>query len=173
MKLLLVAGWFLSSLGIMLYFGIKDIRSFDPDGKLHFASTDLNYDTVTKQVFNATFSELKGVAFHIQDQSCSCSSFSKEHIRSLDIKFEKAGFSTKKLTPSSHREIVSLFPSLPALAIFDENAELAYLGPYSSGLFCSKNSSLIETIVDSIISNSHLGSLVISDSSGCYCDITI
>ena len=171
MKFLLIAVWILSSLMIMLYFGTKDIRAFDPHGELQFASTHINFDLSIEETFKTAFNDLNKSAFHIQDQDCSCSILSDNHVRSLNIRFEKAGYSVRTLSSQSYAKIVALFPSLPALAIFDLNGNLAYLGPYSSGFYCGARTSLVEPIVASITSNTHMGALVISDSDGCYCDI--
>lgn len=171
MKIALITLWILYSFAAMLYFSTKDIRAFDPNGELQFASTDADFDLNVKKTFKTVFNPLIKSAFHIQDKACSCSGLSDRHVRLLNIKLAKAGYSVQTLTPQDHTKIASLLPSLPALIIFDENGELAYLGPYSSGYFCGVKTSLIEPIVASIAANTHLGALVISDSDGCYCEI--
>lgn len=171
MKITLVIVWLLFSFATMLYIGVKDIRAFDPEGELQFASTSANFDLNVRDTFKTTFARLNKSAFHIRDEDCPCSALSDNHVRSLNIKFNNAGYSVQTLSPQDHDKIVSLFPSLPALAIFDINGELAYFGPYSSGYFCGARTSLIEPIVASITTNTHIGALVISDSDGCYCEI--
>lgn len=171
MKIIVITVWLLFSFAAMLFLGIKDIRAFDPSGELQFASTDVDFDLYVKDIFKTEFKHLDRSAFHIQDRNCSCSNLSERHVRSLNIKFKKAGYSVQTLTPQNYNKIMSLVPSLPALVVFDANGELAYLGPYSSGYFCGVKTSLIEPIVASITANTHLGALVISDSDGCYCEI--
>jgi hypothetical protein len=153
----------------MLVYATKDIRAFDPNGELHFASMSGDFDRQVKSTFKKTYHQLKSTAFHIQDENCICSQLSNSHVRLLDKKFHQSGYRVQTLTPQNNKEIVSMFPSLPALVIFDISGELAYFGPYSSGYLCGAKNSVIEPIVSSIVSNTHLGALVISDSDGCYC----
>ena len=53
--------------------------------------------------------------------------------------------------------------------VFDEQGQLGYFGPYSSGYFCSADTAIVDRFLDNILADKHLGSAVVSEGYGCYC----
>jgi hypothetical protein len=59
-------------------------------------------------------------------------------------------------------------PSYPAVALSNENGKLAYLGPYSSGIYCRKDQGLIAPFIRNVLTSPPIAALPF-DAQGCYC----
>lgn len=168
---LLLLSWLVISLAGLYLFSAARIVSFDPQNSLMISAMDKDFDQRVRSIFFEQYGALYKSAFHIRDPECVCDSLAEGHIRALDSRFSQYNFAIHAISPAGNDALKSVIPSTPALAVFDVNGELSYLGPYSSGFFCSSSTSLIEPIVNNITENKHLGAIVISQSEGCYCAV--
>ncbi|MEO0442325.1 MAG: DUF6436 domain-containing protein [Pseudomonadota bacterium] len=167
----LVATWAIAMIVLMYLLAQNNQVNFDPDGRLMLASMSLDFDSQVIDAFYPIQQQTKGTVFHLTDENCGCNPLSRSHIRKLDKLFMANRFTVHTVDLAQYPTLASIIPSIPAIIIFDQQGGLGYLGPYSSGFFCSPNTSMIETVADSIIHNRHIGATVISDSTGCYCRV--
>ena len=82
---------------------------------------------------------------HFTDESCQCSQYSRSHIKKLQPVFK--GVQQVTLSPT-HKDMQNIhIPATPAVAIWDEQGELAYFGPYSSGAICGQGNNFVEPVL--------------------------
>jgi hypothetical protein len=122
---------------------------------------------------------------HFWDPACPCNVGNQQHLAELIERFTSQGVafyavqkpgSTGQL-PSTLNALQALpelagsakVPASPAVAIWDRNGQLAYLGPYSEGATCTSSNSFIEPILDALVQ----GRPVTASNTlavGCFCD---
>jgi len=110
---------------------------------------------------------LKQTIFHFYDAACSCTALTKDHKAVIDNTAVKDNFNIVNIDITANPQF-DFIPSTPAILITDKNEQLLYVGPYSTGLDCSANNSLIEVV----LSNYRQGfssPIITSDAQGCYC----
>lgn len=121
---------------------------------------------------------------HFWDPKCPCNVGNQQHLSELierfsgqDVEFyavQKPG--TQGLLPQSLATLKHLaaftgtdqIPASPAVAIWDSNDRLAYLGPYSEGTVCSSSNSFVEPILTALVEGrtvSASNNLAV----GCFC----
>lgn len=70
--------------------------------------------------------------------------------------------------PTLHGPGAERLPASPAVAIWDRDGNLAYVGPYSEGAVCTSANSFIEPVIEALLAGRPLqstGTLAV----GCYC----
>ncbi|MCC2618145.1 DUF6436 domain-containing protein [Aestuariibacter halophilus] len=145
------------------------LRPFDPEEQLSMASITPGFDQHIAQGFSQQFGDVRGTLFHLQTDNCNCNSSNRSHQGSLNALVANKGFRSVAISPEQLPEAAHALTAAPALIVFDQQGELAYLGPYASGLSCGTATSLVDTLVKQIADNQHLGSAVITEAQGCYC----
>jgi hypothetical protein len=103
---------------------------------------------------------------HFTDQACACSSYSRAHIEDLQGILTQ----TEQFTLSSLDSITDKIsiPATPSVAVWDQQGELAYFGPYSGGAVCGEGSDFVSRVVDEL--NQHRNPKWINMLGiGCYC----
>ncbi|WP_462381630.1 DUF6436 domain-containing protein [Pseudomonas sp. Marseille-QA0892] len=134
--------------------------------------------------------ELKGpgpIRFvHFWDPNCPCHRETDAHLNYLislyrfsNVVFysvqkpgtqgEMASYLKGKLRPLDSIEGMETVPASPAVAIWNEEGELAYAGPYSEGLVCNSSTSFVEPVLDALSSGREVSSTN-TMALGCYCD---
>lgn len=122
---------------------------------------------------------------HFWDPACPCNVGNQQHLGELLERYSERGvqfYSVRKpgsqgQLPQALRALQPIdgltgsqqLPASPAVAIWDQHGELAYFGPYSSGLTCTAGNSLVEPLLDALLD----GRKVLADNnlaSGCFCD---
>lgn len=134
-------------------------------------------------------SELQGpgpVRFvHFWDPGCPCNVGNQQHLQELLEHFADqpvAFFEVRKAGSKGRlpqqlaalKPLVGLIgaaqlPASPAVAIWDRNGELAYIGPYSEGAVCSSDNSFVEPILEALLAGRPVRathSLAVA----CFCD---
>lgn len=163
--------WVGASIFALLYIAQSKVSSFDPEQRLLTASMTQDFDEEVKATFSELQNSLNKTVFHLNSEDCYCSKLSETHIRKLNSTFKQSGYEVKNIDPLKTNQIKKVIPSYPAIIIFDEQGNLGYLGPYSTGYLCGASNSLIEPIANTIVANKHMGATVIADGEGCYCQI--
>lgn len=74
-----------------------------------------------------------------------------------------------KLTALPALEGMQALPASPAVAIWDQQGNLAYAGPYSEGLVCNSANSFVEPVLDALVANRAV-SAANTMAVGCYCN---
>lgn len=122
---------------------------------------------------------------HFWDPACPCNVGNQQHLGELLERYSGRGvqfYSVRKpgsqgQLPQALRALQPIdgltgsqqLPASPAVAIWDQHGELAYFGPYSSGVTCTSGNSFVEPLLDALLE----GRKVLADNnlaSGCFCD---
>jgi len=73
------------------------------------------------------------------------------------------------LKPINKVKGMELLPASPSLAVWDEDGDLVYAGPYSEGITCNSSNSFVEPILEALVAGRKInvpGTIAV----GCYCD---
>ena len=122
---------------------------------------------------------------HFWDPACPCNVGNQQHLAELmqhynndQVRFyvvQKPGSKGQlpeplaKLIPLENLQGSDTLPASPAVAIWNTQGELAYVGPYSEGAVCNADNSFIEPILNALLNNRSVrasNSLAV----GCFCD---
>lgn len=121
---------------------------------------------------------------HLWDPPCPCNVGNQQHLAELVQRFAGQGVSfhvwqkpgsrgqlpdsLKALQPLAELPGAERLPASPAVAIWDRDGKLAYVGPYSEGATCTSSNSFIEPVLEALLAGRPVhstGSLAV----GCYC----
>lgn len=170
-KLLLVGAvslWLILSIAFLGYAGVNRQVEFDSKGELERAAFTQEFQHTAEKVFVSRVTGLANKVVHIQQAGCGCNFANNIHVAKIDSTLSDFGFSPEYIQ-ASDLPLEFVVPSTPAVAIFDHNAQLAYLGPYSSGYFCSSSNAIVDGFLSMIMRQQHYGPSVVTDGVGCYC----
>jgi len=122
---------------------------------------------------------------HFFDPACPCNALNQQHLGELIERYGARGvafYAVQKPRSEGHlpaplaalKPLPNLpgadnLPASPALAIFDQDGELAYFGPYSEGALCNSENSFVEPIIEALLA----GKTVKASHNlavGCFCD---
>jgi hypothetical protein len=151
--------WIAAMLAAFWWFEARYVRSFDQQAAL-FAGDELRLPA-----------ELAGPGpirlVHFWDPACPCNIGNQQHLAELIEHFAPLGVSfhavqkpgSKGQLPATLSALQALapppgsagLPASPAVAIWDQQGQLAYFGPYSEGLTCNSSNSFIEPILEALI----------------------
>ena len=121
---------------------------------------------------------------HLWDPPCPCNVGNQQHLAELVQRFASQGVSfyvwqkpgsrgqlpemLKALQPLAELPGAEQLPASPAVAIWDRDGKLAYVGPYSEGATCTSGNSFIEPVLEALLAGRPVrstGGLAV----GCYC----
>ncbi|MCQ4348858.1 DUF6436 domain-containing protein [Pseudomonas stutzeri] len=121
---------------------------------------------------------------HIWDPPCPCNVGNQQHLAELIEGYAGRGVSfhvwqkpgsrgqlpkgLEALRPLPELPGAESLPASPAVAIWDGDGRLAYVGPYSEGAVCTADNSFIEPVLEALLAGRPVhgaGSLAV----GCYC----
>jgi len=103
---------------------------------------------------------------HFSDDTCPCSRYSEPHIQKLQPLLKKARQIT--LGPKDALMKNVFIPATPSVAVWDAQGELAYFGPYSSGMMCGSGQDFVSRVMDSL-ANTKNPKWINTAAVGCYC----
>lgn len=154
--------------GALLYYS-SDTRLivFDTEGTLASRSASLTYDQQLVTWLSQQGLTTRNTVIHITDPACPCYSISQPHRDSVVALAEKHGYQNQYLnwTPMAKNNI----PASPAVVVISADNQLIYVGPYSSGAFCTADNGLVEPFIKGS-SKPLPGAVVVTDAIGCYCN---
>jgi len=114
------------------------------------------------------------VVIHFIDNSCPCSRFAEPHISDLelqygnDVEFIRFGSGEmNRLTPIDLNQL--RVPASPAVAIWDQKGDLAYLGPYSGGVTCGQGTDFVALTLENLKERQN-PQWFNQESVGCFCE---
>lgn len=170
-RVLVVVGlvcWVGLTIGGLAYSSMQRQRDFDPEQVLVSAAMSADFASAITTSMGDQYPSLTKTVIHIQQPDCGCNFSNNLHVERLDHTLSKLAYRSVHVSASSLPKDIIL-PSLPAIMIFDEQGALGYFGPYASGYFCSTDSAIVDSFMNNILLNAHLGSAVVSEGYGCYC----
>lgn len=165
----LVLLWLAAMLLAFWWYAARLIRPYDSSGQFDPASLQLP----------ATATRGKGVVLvHFRSEQCPCNWSTEQHLSALLETY--AGRVSFYQVSSANGAAAALdglqtlawpvaLPAAPAVGIWDQQGRLAYFGPYSAGPWCSAQNSLVEPVLQSLLSGQSLSvrNLLVSS---CACD---
>jgi hypothetical protein len=160
-------GWVLLCFLALLYISKQGKSEFDPQQRLLNSARSPHFDEQFATLVNSVQAINQATIVHFQAPSCSCNLISQSHRQSVVELAAKNNYTNIELNVTENlREFV---PSTPAVAILDEQGKLIYLGPYSSGFYCSANEGLVEPFILGTTTKMP-NAVIISEARGCYCE---
>lgn len=170
-SVLLLVTWTVTLLVAVLVAANDKAKWFDPDNKLHQAALSISFDDVFLDELKQVVPTITGSVIHFQSNNCFCQTVAQSHIYSIEKLAAQKQLQNVKLNLDEHTAFKAYIPSVPAVAVIEKNGKLSYLGPYSTGMFCSQGNGLVEPFLKKSQNNT-IAATVISQSQGCYCNLT-
>lgn len=169
LMMVVISLWVISVI-VGLFFASKSTEvPFDFSGSLYSASTQPNFDSDFSLLISAaTNTPLAQTVVHfVSENSCLCQLVASRHIN--EVKDQATSFGKTNITVNIEDipGLNDIMNSTPAIAIFDDEGNLAYLGPYSTGIGCFAGNGTVEPYLDS---NADLGAIIPLEATGCYCN---
>ncbi|RDV25504.1 thioredoxin [Alteromonas aestuariivivens] len=166
---LMLLAWAGSILAGLWFYSFNQLQEFDPLHKLATAASLPNFDAGLAQQLNV-MGIAPGSLVHIttQDQ-CYCSTLADDHLAELSQTLQSNGYQAVRLNLQASPQLQKLFSSVPALIVFGSDAQIRYVGPYSSGFGCFSGKNLLDTIARLARQPDFYGAVVNSEANGCFC----
>lgn len=160
-----VATWLVVILAALVTIGSERLMPFDPNGTLTAQMIQPDFDSRLSLSLGRAHSK---TVVHFTQPLCYCNMVANPHINSVKRLAEKEGFDNTVISIDSDPKWASVVPSTPAIAVFDENGKLDYLGPYSTGFYCSPSNGLVEAFIEQR-TKPLPGAVIAAEAEGCYC----
>lgn len=103
---------------------------------------------------------------HFTDDNCPCESYRSVHVDK--IKPMLASSHQINMNPAEQARFGVEIPATPAVAIWDEDGQFAYFGPYSSGMTCGAGLDFIALVFSKLASGVN-PSWLNTQGYGCFC----
>ena len=121
---------------------------------------------------------------HVWQSGCPCNAGHEAYISEMTRRFSAEGvrFARAGSLPGGRGDILgdlphwslpqawSDWPGGPSVAIWDAQGQLAYVGPYSDGASCSKDSSFIEPVLQALLQGRAVN-ITRQDTLACLCEL--
>lgn len=143
---------------------------FDPNNRLLMSSMNMEFDDAFRQETTNSVGQLTRSVVHFTSQDCVCDSFANRHQGRFEDLLSEQKYRSHIVTVTDESPLASMLPATPAVAIFDDQGKLSYLGPYAAGMGCYAGPGFVEQIVSYVLSEP-TGAWVNSDNQGCYCHL--
>lgn len=161
--------WAVTLLAAMLAYGQRQLPVFDPEGNLLYASTYPDFDHRVVSLLN-NHGVTGASIVHVGTQSqCYCEWLTTAHQTQLSNRLDNAQYRIAQVAIETLPALQQLLPSIPALIVIDDNNQLRYLGPYSTGYGCFTGKTLVEEIAAYTTQLPYTGAVINTDAEGCFC----
>lgn len=160
--------WVVSILLLLKVVDTTKLREFDPNQRLYLLSANGEFESGLTKLLQEVKGDISKTAIHFRNGDCFCETLVSTHSQELANTLTAANFHNITVNINDVAGITTYIPSTPALAIFNESQQLVYLGPYSTGLGCFTDNSLIDTIKQYLIAQ-YWGAQINTEAEGCYC----
>lgn len=176
--------WFCAALLAVQWVNESKFKDFDPELRLSTEIMSLSMEKELESTLSAYFSSVSassalasysnsqmGKIIHVFQGRCFCETLSQSHQQTLNTWAQDKRISFQSLDILALPELTRFVPSTPALIVLNQNNELLYLGPYSTGLGCFDDSGLVDIKIKPYFEddNKYFKALIQSEARGCYC----
>ncbi len=158
--------WLIAMLAALYGFSRLQMQVFDYDGRLVNSSASMAFDREFTELLNREIGVLESKIVHFYQQDCACQSVGSIHINSVKLLADASKRENVEMRLEPNSPVSKMVPSTPAVAVFDENGKLSYLGPYSSGYYCSVGNGIVEPYIEK---RAGPGATIVAQAAGCYC----
>lgn len=161
--LVIIAAWALTTVFAFWFYSLRQISTLSD-----------HWVTFTGMEIKLNQKMPKTTIIHWVDPECSCTRFSLPHIEKLKQEYSAADHyiysaaDTQQTLPDFVEKLKATPPASPSVMIFSEGGELAYYGPYTSGLVCGSGKDLLEPIMQQLSRGNNPG-WVNQEAVGCFC----
>jgi len=122
---------------------------------------------------------------HVWQTGCPCNGGHEAYLANMTerfalqgVRFARAGSPSSDGLPEGLKKLTYWpipqewegWPGAPAVAIWDASGDLAYVGPYSDGAHCNKDSSFIEPVIKALLAGRSVN-IVTQDTVACLCEL--
>ncbi|WP_286235017.1 DUF6436 domain-containing protein [Thalassotalea sediminis] len=160
--------WFVTVLAILVYVAKRDLSPFDPDNSLVIAASSPAFDRVFTQRLQQEIGDTDNTIVHFKRSHCDCNRVAEQHIDSVIELAQKQHYKNRYVSLTADLSNKLRLASAPAVALFNKEGNLVYLGPYAAGYSCSAGNGIIESFINRN-NEAILGATIVSDADGCYC----
>jgi len=158
---ILVIGWLLFSAFAFWWYDYRYWQSY-PDHLVQFESKAIEK---LYPILNTSNSE-KTLVVHFADDDCPCEAYRVAHVEDIQPVLSQSQQVTIK---RSDAETLGLnLAASPSVAIWNEAGELAYFGPYSSGMTCGTGFDFV-SMVFSKLNDKVNPQWINTQGFGCFC----
>ena len=165
-----IAVWSVCLLLGITYLSLLKVKDFDPNGELSRQAMDISFDDKLLSYIQANAEIKKNTVIHFEKDACFCQHVAAPHIASVK-KLAARNEMSNQIVIVKNGDL-ALIPSVPAVAVIDGQGVLRYFGPYSTGMFCTEGSGIVEKFITSRVAGVHLiGTNILADAKGCYCEV--
>lgn len=166
---LAVCCWALILLFFIVYFANTQGKYFDQQGELAYAASSMNYEADFIAALLKQKISLNNTVIHFYQDDCFCKLIATPHINAIKKLAQANTMVNNSINVNDLPRAAEFVPATPAVAVFDEQAQLRYFGPYASGMYCAGKKGLVEDFIPA--SDRSLGAAILTDASGCYCQL--
>ncbi|MGH1486498.1 MAG: DUF6436 domain-containing protein [Cellvibrionaceae bacterium] len=159
LALVLLTLWIALSAITLWWFQYRHISQFN-DYWASFNGSDLRQIQLKPETGNA-------LVVHFIDANCPCSRFAKPHINTLESNFSGT-IDFKRFEDISMKYSKVSVPASPAVAIWDKQGDLAYVGPYSGGNICGQGDDFTAMTLRALEQGSN-PEWINNEAVGCFC----
>lgn len=152
-----------------MYLSTLKAKQFDVNGLLLSNAMDTEFDHRFTSLIEETLHTRNGVVVHFTMDNCFCEYVAESHVTSVKKLASEHGFKNHVITLNSTSRFN--IPSVPAVAVINQKGKLTYLGPYSTGMFCSEGEGFVEQYINHNTEHNALGATIFTDAQGCYCNL--
>ena len=167
---LIVFIWFVVLFMALMYLTTERLVDFDPETQLLDSSMEDAFYNDIGAFLKTNYGSIKGRAFHISDDNCFCQMVAGAHIADVKKIVENHTMENVLIALEDRPEMAKYVPSVPAIIIYNDQEELLYVGPYSTGYLCTTGNGLVEDLIPKM-DQSVENPVVMSLARGCYCNI--
>jgi len=163
--------WASGMMFCLQWYSQKQITAFDPSFLLQAAASTASFD---QTLYTALVSAgIQGASLvHFESSApCYCNQLSRPHYDVLSQRLAAEGYHHQRVNIDDHPALAAIIPSVPALAVVDENHQLRYLGPYATGYGCFTGRTLVGRIESLGKAEHPVGTAVMADAQGCFCQV--
>lgn len=159
--------WALIAGGLLYFTSGTQLISFDAQGYLGQKAASMDFDQQFLLWLNKQGLTTHNTVVHITAPDCPCFEISQPHRKSVEALATKHHFENQHL--DWNEAMSDYVPASPAVVVISDTGQLSYLGPYSSGAFCTADNGLVEPFIKGQ-SQILPGAVIVTDAIGCYCN---
>lgn len=173
LTLILLAGWAAGMVWAFWWFEARYVKVFDQPAYFNAAAVTPPFEPGKVQVV------------HVWQSGCPCNGGHQAYVSEMTKRFSEAGvlFARSGQVAAGNLPTVLTdlpfwpipeewadWPGAPSIAIWDAQGSLAYVGPYSDGAHCSRESSFVEPVLRTLLAGRQVN-ITVQDTVSCLCDI--
>ena len=167
---LMLTGWILIVSCLLLFAASSRLVPFDQNNRFSDATASMSFDIEFSRSIKLQYGldSLASSVIVFSSGQCFCETLAKPHIQQLLTLAKNQAFKFQQFN-ISQSPLAHILPATPAVAVWDQNDNLTYLGPLSAGAICVSSNDLVSRYINRKTRPEMPGAAIVSDAQGCYC----